>query len=108
MTGPPDERGRPGITEPADTSQHPPAAATAADSAAESSGYLRLRGAWQRRPRFECGCTDPCRCDYRQNPSAKRVDAYRQAVRHLAACGLPAARLDPEERALREWAEVPA
>lgn len=60
----------------------------------------RQRYAWRRKPWFECGCSEPCRCEYRDNPSAKRVDAYRQAVEHLAASGLLAGALTPELRQL--------
>ena len=58
------------------------------------------RQLWRRKPWFECGCFDPCRCDYRDNPSQKRIDAYRDAIGHLAAEGLLAAALAPELRQL--------
>jgi hypothetical protein len=56
--------------------------------------------AWRRRPQFECGCFDPCRCDYRHNPSDKRTEGYRAAIEHLAAEGLLAGALTPELRSL--------
>ena len=73
---------------------------TPPSAAAESTGFERARRAWQRRPRLECGCTDPCRCDYHQHPTGRRVDGYRDAVAHLAAHGVCAAPLTPELRAL--------
>jgi len=60
----------------------------------------RQRRAWRRKPRLECGCSEPCRCDYRNNPSEKRVDGYRDTIEHLAEHGLGAAALSPELRAL--------
>jgi len=59
-----------------------------------------LRDAWRRRPFLDCGCSDQCRCDHKQNPSPKRIDAYRQAVEHLAAHKLGAAALTAECRGL--------
>ena len=66
---------------------------------------------WRRRPRLDCGCTEPCRCEHRDHPTEKRVDAYRDAVDHLAEHRLAGAALTPECRALcrrgsREWAEA--
>ena len=50
--------------------------------------------------RLDCGCTRWCRCEYKANPTGKRVDAYAAAARHLDALNLPAAPLIPEMRAL--------
>ena len=55
---------------------------------------------WRRRQLLECGCTEPCRCDHKLNPTPRRVDAYREAVDHLRRNGLPAAALTPECREL--------
>ncbi len=64
------------------------------------SELQRQRCLWRRRPQFECGCFEPCRCDYRNHPSQKRTDAYLAAVEHLAAEGLLAGALTPELRQL--------
>lgn len=55
---------------------------------------------WRRRPRLDCGCTDPCRCDYRDNPTEKRAQAYRETIEHLDRHGMLAAALLPELRML--------
>ena len=55
---------------------------------------------YYRSPKFDCGCHAPCRCDYRANPSEKRVDGYQDAIEHLAAEGLLAGALTPELRQL--------
>ena len=48
-----------------------------------------------------CGiCTDFCRCEWKANPSSKRVEAYADAVHHLHLHGLGAAPLVPELRVL--------
>ena len=60
----------------------------------------RQRHLWSRRLQLDCGCTDQCRCDYRNNPSDRRVDGYLAAIEHLAEQGLCAAALSPELRAL--------
>jgi hypothetical protein len=49
---------------------------------------------------MDCGCHVPCRCEWHADPTAKRVDAYVQAVQHLAEQGLSAAALAPELRQL--------
>lgn len=60
----------------------------------------RFRRAWSRQLFLDCGCSLPCRCEYRHNPTAARVDAYGSAVEHLDEHGLPAALLAPEARQL--------
>lgn len=55
---------------------------------------------YYRSPKFDCMCHAPCRCDYRNNPSAKRTDAYLAALEHLAEIGYPGAALLPECRVL--------
>ena len=60
----------------------------------------RERRAWRRRGRLDCGCTIPCRCEWKSRPSLKRTDAYADAVLWLDAHGLPAAALAPELAAL--------
>jgi hypothetical protein len=55
---------------------------------------------YYRSPKFDCGCHAPCRCDYRDNPTPKRVDGYKDAIEHLAAEGLLAGALTPELRQL--------
>ena len=60
----------------------------------------RMREAWRRRPRLDCGCTDSCRCDYKRNPSDKRTTAYGEAVEWLAEHKLDAAPLMAEAREL--------
>lgn len=72
---------------PSDTPEHTP-------------GLGRSRRYWRRRFWLNCGCSDPCRCDYRDRPTPKRVDAYRNALDYLADHGLCGAALTPECRAL--------
>ncbi len=60
----------------------------------------RFTRAYYLSPKFDCGCHEPCRCDYRDNPSEKRTDGYRDAIEHLAEQGLCAAALTPELRLL--------
>lgn len=55
---------------------------------------------WRRRLLLDCGCTTDCRCDYKRNPTPKRVEAYREAVEHLAHHKLLAAALTAECREL--------
>ena len=59
-----------------------------------------FQGAWSRRLRLSCGCTETCRCHHKQFPTPLRVDAYRAAVEHLREHGVPAALLTPEARQL--------
>lgn len=56
---------------------------------------------WRRRPwqNHQC-CSEDCRCNCRNKPSQKRIDAYRDAVEHLARHNLGAAALTAECRAL--------
>ena len=63
-----------------------------------SAAQARVR--WARRIRLDCGCTLPCRCDYKARPTPKRVDAYAAAVAWLDGLGIPAAPLRPELDAL--------
>ena len=65
-----------------------------------TTDQLRLRHSWRRKPWFECGCFEPCRCDFHGNPSETRTDAYLAAIGHLAAEGLLAGALTPELRQL--------
>ena len=60
----------------------------------------RQRVAWRRRPWLACGCSDVCRCEWRNEPTLRRVDGYRAAVEHLAELGYPGAALLPECRKL--------
>ena len=65
-----------------------------------------LRRDWRRRLRLDCGCTLPCRCDDKAQPSPGLVDAYAHAVAMLDDLGYPAAPLLPEiEVLLRHGAE---
>lgn len=59
-----------------------------------------LRAEWHRRIRLECGCTLPCRCDWRDHPTERRVEAYIEALSHLQRHGLTGAALRPELRVL--------
>jgi len=63
-------------------------------------GYQRAAELWRRRAWLDCGCVDVCRCDWRNEPTPKRVDGYRAAVEHLAELGYPGAALLPECRQL--------
>lgn len=65
-----------------------------------SEQLQRQRRAWRRKPWFDCGCSEPCRCNWRDNPSDQRVDGYRDAIEHLAEQGLLAGALTPELRRL--------
>ena len=60
----------------------------------------RFTRAYYRSPRWDCGCHVPCRCEWHANPTPKRVDAYREAVEHLAGLGLLPGALAPELRQL--------
>lgn len=60
-----------------------------------------LRRDWRRRIWLSCGCTEPCRCHYRNHPTPKRVEAYAEAVALLDSLGYPAAPLAAELAALR-------
>jgi len=64
------------------------------------AGRDRFRRAWSRQLFLDCGCSVPCRCEYRDKPTAARVDAYGSAVEYLDEQGLPAAPLMPEARQL--------
>lgn len=66
----------------------------------DSSRYRRQAVAWRRRPWMECGCTEPCRCYLRNNPTPNRIDGYRDALDHLARHGLLGGAFTPELRAL--------
>jgi hypothetical protein len=55
---------------------------------------------WRRRPLLDCGCTDPCDCTDKAEPTPQRVDAYAAAVTWLAQHNLGAAALVPECREL--------
>jgi len=58
----------------------------------------RTREAWRRRPWLDCGCTDTCRCNFKDHPTPTRVDAYADACRYLQHHGLLPAPLIPEMR----------
>ena len=62
--------------------------------------HRRAAELWRRRAWLDCGCVDVCRCDWRNEPSTKRVDAYLEAAEWLADHGLAAAALLPECRQL--------
>ena len=64
------------------------------------SDVARSTYLYYRRARLDCGCHDPCRCDYRDEPTEKRVDGYRDAIEHLDAEGLCPGALTPELRRL--------
>lgn len=70
-----------------------------------NSKAQRAQIAWRRRPRLDCGCIDACRCEFKANPTPKRVDAYAEAVAHLRQHGLMPAPLIPELREL--WRRGP-
>lgn len=56
---------------------------------------------YQRAVRFDCGCGGAwCRCDHRDNPTARRTDAYLEAIAWLEAHQLAPAPLWPELREL--------
>ena len=93
MSSPPQRRSCPG-SEARATSTTPIADADTT-AAADRSRYY-----WRRRPRLACSCWQPCRCDWRDRPSSKRVDGYRDALDHLAEQGLAGAALLPECREL--------
>ena len=65
-----------------------------------TAGADRFGRAWSRQFFHDCGCSRPCRCEFHQNPTPKRVEAYAEAVEHLAAAGLLAGALTPELRQL--------
>lgn len=62
----------------------------------------RRRDGEHRSPPLGCGCRDPwlCRCRDTQRSSEVQADAYRDAVKHLAICGLGAAPQVDEMRVL--------
>jgi hypothetical protein len=60
----------------------------------------RFTRTYYRSPRWDCGCHVPCRCEWHAKPTPKRVDAYREALEHLAGLGLLAGALTPELREL--------
>lgn len=80
----------------------PPRKAAPSDTTNWSESIRSKRAsAWSLRPRMACGvCTDSCRCEWKANPSSRRVEAYADAVHHLHSHGLGAAPLVPELRVL--------
>ena len=70
------------------------------DNAEHTAELGRSRRYWRRRLWLDCGCSDPCRCDYRDRPTPKRVDAYADAIAWLEDHGLAPAALLPECRIL--------
>jgi len=84
--------------EPKSGARPAPPRAAADDTA--NHRLARQRRAWQRRLWLDCGCSAPCRCEHRNNPTAQRVDGYRAAVEHLSRHQLHAAALAPELRQL--------
>jgi len=73
---------------------------TTVDAHKYNAGADRFRRAWSRQFFSECGCSVPCRCEYHEKPTQKRIDGYRAAVEHLEHHGLPAALFTPEAREL--------
>lgn len=82
------------------TATHHSAGAYPHPNAVCDSPRGRFTRLYYRSPRFECGCYGDCRCDWRDHPSDRRADGYRDALEHLAEAGLPGAALLPECRQL--------
>lgn len=59
-----------------------------------------LRRYWRTRRLLPCGCTEKCRCTFKENPTPARVAGYLRACEHLAEHGLHPAALKAECRAL--------
>jgi hypothetical protein len=71
-----------------------------ADKLMTRGRHAASRELWRCRRKLACGCWDSCRCGFRENPTANRVDSYRAAVEHLERHGLLAAAFTPEIREL--------
>jgi hypothetical protein len=84
--------------EPKSRAMSTPPSDTAKDTTAPR--HARVAQTWRRRLFLECGCTSDCRCDYKSNPTLKRVAAYREALEHLEREGLLPAAFTPELREL--------
>lgn len=86
----------------ADANPVTPTGTTDTLHSASSTDHNRARFTrlYYRSPCWDCGCHLPCRCEFRANPTPKRVDAYKDAVEHLTAHGLLPAALMPEARQL--------